>query len=428
VLPRALSAIFAAAIVAALLAAPLALPLLEFTRLSSRAALTLAEAADLSLPPRYLLGLLIPNLGGFHEWMTYAGVVPLLLALAGLGRRTLFWAAAALAAALLALGTHFPLYPLLFRLLPGLDLLRVPPRAWFVVALAVCALAGHGAERLALDWLPRLAQRYTAGRLRLSAAGPALLALLALTAVDLLRVGATLLEARPTAPLSPAAAWLQRQSGPFRVYSPSYSLPPGDGLQHLDGVNPLQLAAATEAIERAIGVPSPGYSVTLPAFKTGDLASEHAGAELNPQALAVLNVRYVAAEFPISAAALVLVETFGRTHLYANTLPTERAWVQGGGSATLLAWSPDRVIVAGAGPGRLILSEVAYPGWRATLDGRPIPVQAEDGLWRAVDLPAGEHTVVFEYRPLRVYVGLALACAGLLVVAASLWRRPEGRA
>jgi hypothetical protein len=409
------------------LAAPLALPLVEFTRLSGRAALSLSEAAEFSLPPLYLIGLIIPDLGGFHEWMTYAGAVPLLLALAGLGRGTLFWAVAALAAGALALGVHFPLYPLLFRFLPGLDLLRVPPRAWFVVALALCALAGHGAQRLAINWLPRLARRYAARGRRLPAARPVLLTLLALTVLDLVRAGSTLLEARPVPPVLPAAAWLQRQPGPFRVYSPSYSLPPGDGLQHLDGVDPLQLAAATEAIEQAIGIPADGYSVTLPAFATGDLAAEHAAAQPDTAALARLNVRYVAAEFPISAPGLALVETFGRTRLYANALPAERVWVEGEGRAALAAWSPDRIVVSAAGPGTLVLSEVTYPGWRATLDGQPVPVLTVQGLWRAVTVPAGDHTIVFEFRPLSVYAGLALAGAGLLILAASLWRRPRGR-
>jgi hypothetical protein len=94
-----------------------------------------------------LLGLLIPDPNGFHEWMTYLGVAPLLLALAGIGRRTWFWLAVALIAIAYSLGTHFVLFPIVFRLVPVASLLRVPPRAWFLVSLAAAILAGHGLHR-----------------------------------------------------------------------------------------------------------------------------------------------------------------------------------------------------------------------------------------------------------------------------------------
>jgi hypothetical protein len=414
--------------VAALLAAPLALPLAEFLAHSNRAALSLVEAGELSLPYLYLLGLLIPDLGGFHEWMTYVGVVPLLLAMAGLGRRTWFWAAAALTAGLFALGTNGPLYPLAYQALPGMGLLRVPPRAWLVTALALCVLAGHGARRLGADWLPRLARRY--GRAADWPKGRLLLgALLMLAVLDLLRVDLTLLEARPLPEPGPAAAWLSNQPGLFRVYSPSYSLPPGDGLQHLDGVDPLQLRGVTAAIEAATGIAAGGYSVSVPPFATADLAHEHAGAALDAGRLGRLNVRYVTAEIAIEAAGLELAEVFGATRIYANTEDRGRAWIEGAtGSADILAWSPDRIEIAASGPGLLVLSEAYYPGWEVTVNGAPRPMAVVDGVLRGVRLGEGAHTVVFTFRPLRVYAGAGLGGAGLLLLAAgAAWPRRRKR-
>jgi hypothetical protein len=406
---------------AGLLSSVLALPLLEFVRQSNRAALTLAEAAVYSLPPVNLLGLLLRNPGGFHEHITYAGTVTLLLALVGLGRRTLFWVLACVAAAAFALGSHFVVFPLLFRLVPGLSLLRVPPRVWFVVALGLCVLAGHGAQALTETLWPWLAERYARVRIRLPAASTALAVMMLAGVLDLARFDGTLLEVRPAPALSDTAAWLRAQPGKFRVYSPSYSLPAGDGLEHVDGVDPLQLARTVAFVEAASGVPALGYSVTLPAFSDGLLATANREAVPDARLLGLLNVRYVAAAFPLAAADLTLVEQHGATWLYENSAWRPRAWIEGG-AAEITAWTPNRVAVIVTGPGQLVLSEVSYPGWQVRVDGQAAALAEAEGLLRAVDLPAGAHRVVFSFVPLSGYAGVALTALGLAGLVALGWR------
>src|SRR5205085_225151 len=132
-------------------------------------------------------------------------------------------------------------------------------------------LAAHGLARVLDVWLPLLARRYAALNIKLPSALAVASALIVLTVLDLVRVDSTLLDVRPI-PSVPAAVWLEQQPGLFRVYSPTFSLRYGDRLQHVDGVDPVQLTAALGVIEPAIGVRAPGYSVVVPAYSTDEVA------------------------------------------------------------------------------------------------------------------------------------------------------------
>jgi hypothetical protein len=64
----------------------------------------------------------------------------------------------------------------------------------------------------------------------------------------------------------------------------------------------------------------------------------------------------------------------------------------------------------------LLLAELAYPGWRVRVDGESAPLELGASLLRGVALDAGVHQVVFDYRPLSLYLGLALGVVALLFV------------
>lgn len=65
----------------------------------------------------------------------------------------------------------------------------------------------------------------------------------------------------------------------------------------------------------------------------------------------------------------------------------------------------------------LVLADLDYPGWRAYVDGAPVPIATAYGVMRAVHLGPGRHVVRFAYCPLAFYVGLACAAAALLALA-----------
>jgi len=74
--------------------------------------------------------------------------------------------------------------------------------------------------------------------------------------------------------------------------------------------------------------------------------------------------------------------------------------------------------------GILVLADLHYPGWTASVDGRPAPILAADGYLRAVALSPGAHRVEFRYRPVSFYAGAALSLLALAALAVLILRGP----
>ncbi len=485
--PQHLAYIVRQAGLAALLSAPLAVPLLEYTRLSTRVDLAVTDVFTYSLPPSKLLGLIFPDLGGFHEWMIYPGAAVFVLSLLAIlwGRirsRAKFWLWAGVISVIFSLGSGIPGLTSLAGL-PGLDLLRVPSRALFITAMALASAAAYSLDYLSkgiTDPERRRANLLIVGLaalvLALSGAlwvfsqkislniiwGVVMLlaalvwislsfggrirnnlwiaGLIGLVVIDLGLVDHSLFAFRPAASVvsegQSTARFLAAHPGTYRVYSPSYSMPQQTaalyGLELADGVDPLQLQSYVSYMQPATGVPWNGYSVTMPPFASGDPELDNAGDLPDPELLGLLNVRYVLSEFDLQVKGLVLRNRFGSTRIYENLAFRPRAWVQPVTDATdtpiqpagLIDWRPDRIVVTineasketpiAGDPRLLVLSELAYPGWHVSVDGKPAALKVFDGIFRAVEIEPGAHQVVFTYRPVSVYAGLILCLIGLL--------------
>ena len=76
----------------------------------------------------------------------------------------------------------------------------------------------------------------------------------------------------------------------------------------------------------------------------------------------------------------------------------------GDGTVTLTAYEPNELHYDISSPqgGVVVFSEVFYPGWTATVDGREAELGRADYLLRALRVPAGRHKVVLEFRPASV--------------------------
>lgn len=78
--------------------------------------------------------------------------------------------------------------------------------------------------------------------------------------------------------------------------------------------------------------------------------------------------------------------------------------------------------------GLLVISEQAYPGWRAWLDGHEVPLVRANVILQALVVPAGRHHVEVRFDPLSVKIGLAMTLLTLLVSGGWLLghlRRPQ---
>jgi hypothetical protein len=357
------------------------LPTLELMAATTRAALTVHDAGQDSLPWTYLLGYLVADWGGYHEWMTYLGLAPLGLAALALWQgktaERVFWFGLAAVALCFALGTNGPLYPLLFRLFPGLGWVRVPPRALLLFVLAANILSAWGVDamlawpRRSRQWATRLAfaglltcvalglgfaailkSALPASVIAFAVVGTAWMALwlasivrflppavtksalFVLVVVDLWLVRSSLLELRPAqevlAERDQVVRYLKAQDGLFRVYSPSYSIRQHVGarygVQQLDGVDPSQVRWMAQFMALAGGYTIDGYGVTIPYFPDGsDVETAWQDARLDASLLGLFNGRFVVAEFDLPS--LALREQFAESRVYENERALPRAFL-----------------------------------------------------------------------------------------------------
>jgi hypothetical protein len=68
-------------------------------------------------------------------------------------------------------------------------------------------------------------------------------------------------------------------------------------------------------------------------------------------------------------------------------------------------------------PGVLVISEAAYPGWSATVNGKPTPWIRANFVLRGIELGPGSHRVRFVYRSPALRWGLVLSVIGVVLLA-----------
>jgi len=99
-------------------------------------------------------------------------------------------------------------------------------------------------------------------------------------------------------------------------------------------------------------------------------------------------------------------------------LPSGRQAV-GDDTVSIARYEPEQVVVEAnlSNAGYLVLSDTYYPGWRVKVNGAEGHIHRANLSFRAVYLPAGQHTVEFWFEPNSLRVG---ACVSALMVVTTM--------
>ena len=82
--------------------------------------------------------------------------------------------------------------------------------------------------------------------------------------------------------------------------------------------------------------------------------------------------------------------------------------------------------------GIIVFSEVYYPGWSCTVDGKPVEVSKVNYVLRAINVGAGSHKVMMEFRPKSLattettaYISLALLALSVIISTILAFRKKK---
>ena len=449
------------------LSAVLILPLIEYTALSTRIFMADSDRLMLALPLSRLLGIFVPDMGGLAEWQVYSGGICAAFAFwaffqPSIRRKTRFWWGVILVSLVFSTG----LFPGLYNL-PGISLLRVPPRILVLEQFGLIVIFSTALDFLLSKINVVNETKFDIGLLIVFSIGAILFvmgfglwiltrelpfeflwggcAILAgmgillwikntkqsnylpiyfcslLMVIDLGFAGNSMLDFH-TSPIKNQQKTLVLQTikdhagdAISRVYSPSYSIPQylsaGAGLEMADGIDPLQIAAYAQWMEKATGVPYERYAVSIPPFFTGEPSTEYSGNGVDARELGSLNVGFLVSAFPMEAAGLNLISKVGDTYVYENELVLPRfRLVDGLGEeiarpVDIQSYTPNKIALRAIGPATLISAEINYPGWYYQIDGGDLILFDPATVFRVANIPPGLHEVKFIFRPSSLYVG-----------------------
>lgn len=151
--------------------------------------------------------------------------------------------------------------------------------------------------------------------------------------------------------------------------------------------------------------------------------------------LQAMNTKYILSREPLTSPALREIDQDHGVRLYQIDKPFPRAFFASSLPASIDEAKADGkafvsiehrnqqsffLNVDAKENGYLLLTEINYPGWRVSVDGHTADLLSWAGIFRAVEITQGRHTVLFEYKPLKFfyagYLSLLIIAGGFLAM------------
>lgn len=291
--------------------------------------------------------------------------------------------------------------------------------------------------------------------------------LIAITWLDLMWTGVGVNRAMPTAwlePTPPAIEFLQRQPTPMRVVGTHLILNPNMAmltqLEDVRGYDPLASARYQALLAGLDGYVASGYHHFFRDLDDARLDLFNAAYGLSrippqdprweavfadpsgitvyrshsalPRAYLVYTAEVV--DSPDQSRARTLDPTFDARHsVILETMPA--TWTPSSPPTSASSVAPQvafrerkattlELTVETPVPALLVLLDTYAEGWHATVDQQPTPIHRANHAFRAIVVPAGQHTVAFAYAAPLLRLGIALSIgAWTVVLGLLLWLR-----
>jgi uncharacterized protein len=131
------------------------------------------------------------------------------------------------------------------------------------------------------------------------------------------------------------------------------------------------------------------------------------------------NVKYIITSQKLIAPGLKLVFQDAQTYMYENLFFKQRAfYLQHKQYQPIISFYHNgeiKIYTDLPSSDKLILKEMSYPGWEASIDGVPAILEREEGMFSQVAVPAGKHEIWFNYRPRSLRLGILLSAGAMSI-------------
>ena len=232
------------------------------------------------------------------------------------------------------------------------------------------------------------------------------------------------------------------------IYNPIYGLPNHGINFHYYGINgftPLILKEYFDFIYGMADIPEPEQhthsfieKLFYPdkVFSSKILGVKYANAitssgvqlltaqEIQPHAILIRDVKFtsqiedqlrILKQSNFNPRKIILLDESERNYVLSNNIS---AGSSDQDKVVFTNYTPNRLDLRSDSPSStiLLLSELYYPGWKAYVDDKDVPILRADYLLRAVKLDAGQHSITVIYRPMSFYIGSIITIVTILLL------------